>query len=225
MLLWIVLGVIAVLVCLILSLKVGVRVVFGAALQVWVEAGPMMLQVYPAREKKKKKPEKEKQTKGEQEQEQQKAKKEKRNITFDAVWQLVNALVEPALDAMDRVRRSLRVRCIALHLVISDPNPAVAARRYGKLNAVLWPLIAVVENLVTVERRDVRADLDFAAHQSRAEGELFITMRLYHGVLILLADGLKLLRPVLEFMKTTKPVKNTEEKTELKKDTDDTAAA
>ena len=50
-------------------------------------------------------------------------------------------------------------------------------------------------------------------------------MRLYHGVLILLADGLNLLRPVLEFMKTTKPVKITEEKTEAKKDTDDTAAA
>ena len=223
MLLWIILAVIAALVCLLLSMKVGARVIFGPTVQAWVKVGPVMIQVYPMPEKKKKKPKKEK--KGKKEQEQQKAEKEKRNITFDAVWQLANALIEPALDAMDRVRRGLHIRRLNLRLIISDPNPAAAAQRYGKLNAVLWPLIAVVENLVTVERRDVRLDLDFASHKSSIEGELLITMRVYHGVCILLADGLKLLRPVLQFMKMTKPAKDTEKQADVNKETKDTAAA
>ena len=183
----------------------------------------MTLQVYPMPKKKKEKPKKEKAAK--KDQEKQKAEKEKRNITFDAVWQLVNALIEPALDAMDRVRRGIHIRCLNLHLVVSDPNHATAAQRYGKLNAVLWPLIAVVENLVTVERRNVRMDLDFAARKSSAEGELFITMRVYHGMRILVVDGMKLLRPVLQFMKTTKSAKDTEKQADINKETKDTAAA
>lgn len=223
MLLWFILAVIVVLVCLLLSMKVGVRVVFGPELKVWAKVGFMTLQVYPMPKKKKEKPKKEKAAK--KDQEKQKAEKEKRNITFDAVWQLVNALIEPALDAMDRVRRGIHIRCLNLHLVVSDPNPATAAQRYGKLNAVLWPLIAVVENLVTVERRNVRMDLDFAARKSSAEGELFITMRVYHGMRILVVDGMKLLRPVLQFMKTTKSAKDTEKQADINKETKDTAAA
>lgn len=223
MLLWFILAVIVVLVCLLLSMKVGVRVVFGPELKVWAKVGFMTLQVYPMPKKKKEKPKKEKAAK--KDQEKQKAEKEKRNITFDAVWQLVNALIEPALDAMDRVRRGIHIRCLNLHLVVSDPNPATAAQRYGKLNAVLWPLIAVVENLVTVERRNVRMDLDFAARKSSAEGELFITMRVYHGMRILVVDGMKLLRPVLQFMKTTKSAKDTEKQADMNKETKDTAAA
>lgn len=223
MLLWFILAVIVVLVSLLLSMKVGVRVVFGPELKVWAKFGFMTLQVYPMPKKKKEKPKKEKAAK--KDQEKQKAEKEKRNITFDAVWQLVNALIEPALDAMDRVRRGIHIRCLNLHLVISDPNPATAAQRYGKLNAVLWPLIAVVENLVTVERRNVRMDLDFAARKSSAEGELFITMRVYHGMRILVVDGMKLLRPVLQFMKTTKSAKDTEKQADMNKETKDTAAA
>lgn len=221
MLHWIVLGIVVVLVCLVLSAKIGVRVVFGPSLRVWVKIGPVMMQVYPMQEKEKKKPEKKRQ----KESEEKTHHKEKRNITFDAVWQLIHDLIEPLLDAMDRVRKSLRVRCLSLHLVISDPNPAVAAQRYGKLNAVLWPLTAAVENTVTVERRDIHMNLDFAVHRSSAEGELFVTMRLYHGVHILLADGMKLLRPVLHFIKTTKPAKHIEKNTEVKKDTNGTAAA
>ena len=48
MLLWIVFGTVALVVCLLLSMKIGVRVVYDAAqLRVWLQLGPAMLQVYP----------------------------------------------------------------------------------------------------------------------------------------------------------------------------------
>ena len=66
MLLWFILAVIVVLVCLLLSMKVGVRVVFGPELKVWAKVGFMTLQVYPMPKKKKEKPKKEKAAKKDQ---------------------------------------------------------------------------------------------------------------------------------------------------------------
>ena len=112
------------------------------------------------------------------------------------------------------MRWGIRVRCLSLHLVISDPNPAEAARRYGMVNSVLWPLLAVLENTVSVERRTVQIELDFGARQSRGEGEVFLTMRLLHGAAVVLADGLRCLRPLLRFWKETKPEKTQQQKQE-----------
>ena len=169
MLLWIVFGTVALVVCLLLSMKIGVRVVYDAAqLRVWLQLGPAMLQVYP-----------EKNTKSDVDQKWKRAKKDvpdqgtgkmpKRKITAEAVLSLLKELLPPFLDALGRVRRGIRVRCLSLHLVISDPNPAEAARRYGMVNSVLWPLLAVLENTVSVERRTVQVELDFGARQSRGE--------------------------------------------------------
>ena len=214
MLLWIVFGTVALVVCLLLSMKIGVRVVYDAAqLRVWLQLGPAMLQVYP-----------EKNTKSDVDQKWKRAKKDvpdqgtgkmpKRKITAEAVLSLPKELLPPFLDALGRVRRGIRVRCLSLHLVISDPNPAEAARRYGMVNSVLWPLLAVLENTVSVERRTVQVELDFGARQSRGEGEVFLTMRLLHGAAVVLADGLRCLRPLLRFWKETKPEKTQQQKQE-----------
>ena len=172
-----------------------------------------MLQVYP-----------EKNTKSDVGQKWKRAKKDvpdqgaekmpKRKITAEAVLSLLKELLPPFLDALGRVRRGIRVRCLSLHLVISDPNPAEAARRYGMVNSVLWPLLAVLENTVSVERRTVQIELDFGARQSRGEGEVFLTMRLLHGAAVVLADGLRCLRPLLRFWKETKPEKTKQQKQE-----------
>ncbi|MCI5843780.1 MAG: hypothetical protein MR004_09075 [Clostridiales bacterium] len=214
MLLWIVLGAVALVLCLLLSMKIGVRLVYDAAqLRVWLQLGPVMLQVYPEKDaksnadKKRKNVKKNAPDKGTE-------KASKLNMTAEAVFSLLKELLPPLLDVLGRVRRGIRVRCLSLHLVISDPNPAEAARRYGMVNTVLWPLLAVIENTVSVERRTVRIELDFAAQQSRVEGELFLTMRLLHGAAIVLADGLRCLKPLLRFWKKTKPEKNQQQKQE-----------
>ena len=220
MLPWIILVIILVLICLLLRLKVGARVVFGDELKAWVKLGPLMLQVYPLVEKKKEKPKKE-----EKEKKESAEKKEKtaRNITFDAVWQLIHELIPPILDTLERVRKGLHIDRLELHLMISDLNPAVAAQRYGKMNAVIWPLLAAVENVITVEQWNVQLDLDFASHKTKVDGELILTMRLHHGVRILLVDGMKILKPVLKFMKMTKATQDT--KTTDTIEMKDTAAA
>mgnify|MGYP000709559057 CR=1 FL=1 len=89
MLLWIVFGTVALVVCLLLSMKIGVRVVYDAAqLRVWLQLGPAMLQVYP-----------EKNTKSDVGQKWKRAKKDvpdqgaekmpKRKITAEAVLSLL----------------------------------------------------------------------------------------------------------------------------------------
>ena len=210
MLLWIIPAVLLLLIGLTLSAKVGVRVVFGKELTAFLKIGPVTKQVYPLPEK----------AKGSgQKKEKRKKQKEKRQFTWEAVRELLADLRLPVLDALNCGRKGLHVRVLRLHLTVSDRNPAAAAQRYGKLNAFLWPLLAAVENLVCVERRDVTLALDFSAGASSAEGELFVTIRLYHGLLIFISDGPAILKALLRFFKRTAP-----EKESLSKQAKQTAA-
>ena len=210
--LWMIFPAIAVLLLsLVLSAKVGVRVIFGEQFAAWCKVGPVMLQVYPYHKKDEKRGKKGGKKSKEKE-------KPPRNITFDAVRRFIDALLPPVLDMMGRVRRGMQVKTLTLHLVISDRDPAVAARRYGNLNAVIWPLLAVVESLVSVQRRDVEMTLDFAAHQSSARGEVFVTLRVCRGIMIFLADGVPVIQAVLRFLKETKPVEQKKPQAEKEKD-------
>lgn len=199
MLIGIILLIITALLCLLLSMKIGVRVLFGEETRLWLKAGPVMVTLYPLPEKKakKEKSRKKKASSGKKEE------KHGRNITFEAVWELVQSLTSPLLDAMERVRRGIRVERLNVDFTISDVDPALAAQRYGKLNAFLWPFLAAMENVITVKQRDVQLHLDFAGKESRADGEVIITMRVFCAVRILLRNGLRFLRPVLHFMKST----------------------
>lgn len=196
MLLWIIICVVVCVIALILSSKVGVRVLAGEDLRIWVKVGFWMKQIYPAPPGKEKKDTKKKESEA----------KKKRKITWEAVQQLLRDIYPPLLCAMGRFRRGVRVRRLEGRIVVGDPDPAAAAKRYGTLNAVLWPALALVENIVTVERRSVQIDLDFAAGRTRASGEVFLTIRIFHLLAISLGCGLKLMGPVSRFLKVTKAV-------------------
>lgn len=200
MLIEIVLLIIAALLCLLLSMKVGVRVLFGEETRLWLKIGPAMVALHPLPEKKQKKEKKRETVESSAKPE----KKAERNITFEAVWELVQSLAPPLLDAMERVRRGIRVERLSVALTISDADPAQAAQRFGKLNAFLWPFLAAVENVIAVKQRDVQLHLDFASKRSHAGGEVMITLRVFCAVRIFLRDGMLFLRPVLHFLKTTK---------------------
>ena len=141
MLLWIVFGTVALVVCLLLSMKIGVRVVYDAAqLRVWLQLGPAMLQVYPEKNTKspmwiKKWKRAKKDDAGSGDGENAETEDHRRGGSFAA------ERTASAISGCAGARAAgIRVRCLSLHLVISDPNPAEAARRYGMVNSVLWPL-------------------------------------------------------------------------------------
>ncbi len=223
MLIYIILVIILVLSLLLLFSNVGVRLVFESELRMWVKVGFLRVQLYPIPERKKKTAKRKKKVKEAKRDSRSEGKRTERKITFEAVWQLIIELTPVLLAAMEHTRKGMRIRCLKLHLTISDRNPAIAAQRYGKMNAVIWPLIAAIENAVTVEQRNVRLDLDFSLHKTRANGEIFITMRMYRGIHIFLADGRRMLKLVLDFMKAAKVDQDHRSMT-IKKPTDDTAA-
>lgn len=198
MLLGIILAAVFLVLCLLLSMKTGVRIVFGDATRIWLKIGPMMLQVYPMPEKRTKKPPQ----KAEKELSSQK-EPSKRKVTFDAVWTLVQELLPPLLDTMERIRRGICVKTLCLNVVVSDANPALAAQRYGKLHALVWPLLAALEQTVCVKQRDVQLHLDFASRQTSVQGEVMLTMRVFRALHIGVKEGGRILRPVLHFLKAT----------------------
>lgn len=202
MLPWIIVCVAVCLLALLLSSKLGIRVLLHEdGVRVWVKAGFWTKQIYPALQTRKKKAEgKEKKAK------KSSGKKAGRNITWDAVQRLLREIVPPMLRALGRFRRGLRIHDLEGRIVVGDRNPAAAARRYGTLNAVLWPALALLEHTVTVERRDVQIDLDFSAGKTEVTGEVFLTIRICHLAAIFLREGYKLIGPISRFLKETKAV-------------------
>lgn len=185
------------------SLKIGIQARYDGQLLVRIKAGPLMLRVFPfpkikikwGKSDKGKKPKKEKTA--------------MRRITFEAVRQLLIDCIDPLLDSVGRVRRGLRVHRLMLHLTLGgETDPAAAAQQYGQLNAVAWPLLAALEQIVTVERRDVRWNIDFSAPRSHCEGELYLTLRIHHVMRIAARNGVRFLRALLRFLKATKAEKS-----------------
>lgn len=190
-----------------LSLKVGVQIKYAEQLLVRVKAGPLMLRVFPFPKRKGKKADSDKEKKPKK----KKTKKAKRRITFEAVRQVIIECIDPLLDSAGRVRRGLRIHRMTLHLTLGgEADPAAAAQRYGQLNAAAWPLLAALEQIITVENRDVRWNIDFSAPRSHCEGELCLTMRTHHLVRIAAWNGIRFLRALLHFLKATKPDKTQE---------------
>ena len=77
-------------------------------------------------------------------------------------------------------------------------EPADAAELYGLLNALVWTGMPALERLVDVPDPQIHTGIDFDAPQTRAEGELGLSIRL--GTLI--AVGLTLGLPALKWLRS-----------------------
>ena len=171
--------------------------------RVRIVAGPVKIQVFPM----KKKPKKDKSKKEKPKKEQKKpaqageAQKPFPKPKTGGSWTDFLPLVQVALDLLNDLRRKLRVNELKLHLTMAGDDPCDLAINYGRMNASLAALIAQLERVLVIKKRDVHIDCDFTASETVILARLDLTITLGRILSIAVRYGVRGLTTFLKIKK------------------------
>jgi len=205
--LWIIFVILLVL-WLLFRLRLGIYAAFGETLRVDVLAGPFKIQVLPAKPKKKEKPKKKSEAKKKQKPtsgaEEPQSKKPK--ISLEDIKSAANALLPPLKRALERTRRSIRVKPLDFSITVGgEDDPASAAELYGYIHMGVWTGMPVLEQLLVIPDPHIHVGIDFQAQKTELHGEAGLTIRLGTLVAIAFGVGIPALKWFLQFKKKQQP--------------------
>lgn len=205
---WIILGVIAALIVVILCLRVSVTASFGDELHVTAQVGPVKLQVVPSPEKKPKK-EKPKKEKAAETGKQPVKEKKKLNLHLTAadIRAALSAVWRAIQGALRRAGRRIRIDPMRVSFVLGDENPANTAEWYGWVNAAVWTVMPWLEKTVHMPDPQVHMEMDFNAFETKVSGTVGISYRIGDLLAIGFAAAGPLLRFLIPFLKRQKAMK------------------
>ena len=185
-------------------LPLGASVLYDAdGPRVRIVAGPVKIQVFPMKKKPKKdKPKKEK-PKKEQKKPAQAGEEQKPfpKPKTGGSWTDFLPLVQVVLDLLNDLRRKLRVNHLLLHLTLAGDDPCDLAVNYGRMNASLAALIAQLERVLVIQKRDVHVDCDLTASETVILARLDLTITLGRILSIAVRYGV---RGLMTFLKIKK---------------------
>lgn len=201
-----VLLVILVVLWLISLIRIGGRVKYGAeGLFVWVLAGPLKIQLLPAKPKEKK-PKKEKQKK-EKPPLAEKHKKEPKEGQPGTLSRLMKLL--PVVgQACGALKRKIRIDDLDLDLIWGGSNPAAIAIGYGQANAAMGMIWPILDHNFKVKRRNLRISMDYSRTQPGVEAAAALTMTVGQIVTLGVHYGVKAL---VTWIKSGKPARKRQE--------------
>lgn len=215
--LWI-LGIVFLLLLLLCLLRVGVLIRYEETLNVRVTAGPIRVQVFPAKPGKEKKPKKEKKKKkgkagkgpateggsGAEAAEEQK-KKAFPKPDLEDIRSAVTTLWPPLKKALGRTRRGIRVDPLEAAVCLGGrDDPAATAELYGYLNAAMWSGMPVLEKLLDIPDPALRLEMDFDREETRARVLAGVSIRVGTVLAVALQVGIPAIKWYLKFSKKHK---------------------
>ena len=189
---------------LISLIRVGGWVRYGeAGLFAFVLAGPLKIQLLPARPKeetpkKKKKPKKEKKPK------EKKPEPEGRPGTLSRLMQLLPVVGQ----ACGALKRKIRIDDLKLDLIWGGSDPAAVALGYGQANAALGMLWPILDHNFKVKRHSFQIGMDYERTQPAVELEAALTFTIGQIVALGVHYGVKAL---IIWVKSGRPVKKRQE--------------
>ena len=188
-------------------LPLGASVLYDAdGPRVRIVAGPLKIQVFPMKKKPKKdKPKKEK-PKKEQKKPAQAGEEQKPfpKPKTGGSWTDFLPLVQVVLDLLNDLRRKLRINELKLHLTLAGDDPCDLAVNYGRMNASLAALIAQLERVLVIKKRDVHIDCDFTANETVILARLDLTITLGRILAAVFKFAFRALVEYLKIMKKRK---------------------
>ncbi|MGM9605990.1 MAG: DUF2953 domain-containing protein [Oscillospiraceae bacterium] len=188
----IVLGCILLALLLIGQIRVGAAVDYSeAGLFLKIKAGPVRLQILPAKERKKKKEKKPKPASKHPAEEGAEAES-KRSVkdTLSLALRFVPLLGEAA----GQLIRKIRIDCLNLHVIWGSADPASAALGFGAGNAALGILWPIFEHNFHVKKYDLRVDVDFERKTPALTAQAQATLTIGQFVSLGLRLGFKALK-------------------------------
>ena len=116
-------------------------------------------------------------------------------------WKDFLPLVQLVLDLLNDLRRKLRVNELKLHMTMAGDDPCDLAVNYGRMNASLATLIAQLERVLVIQKRDVHIDCDFTANETVILARLDLTITLGRILYIAVRYGVQGLMTFLKIKK------------------------
>lgn len=203
---WIILGVIAALIVVILCLRVGVTASFGEELRVTARIGPVTMQIIPPPEKKPKKAKPEKAAKDEKKPKEK--KKPDIHLTFEDIKGALSALWRSIQGALRRAGKRIRIDPMRLSFVFADEDPVNTAQWYGWANTAMWTVMPEMERLTRMPDPHIHLETDFTASETHISGEVGLSFRIGD----LLAIGFAFAGPALRWYRAFRKEKSEQEK-------------
>ena len=201
---WKVLLVILLVFWLISLIRVGGRVRYGeAGLFAFVLAGPVKIQLFPAKPKEVK-PKKKKKPKKEKKPREKKPKPEGQPGTLSRLMQLLPVVGQ----VCGTLKRKIRIDDLKLELIWGGSDPAAIALGYGQANAALGMLWPVLENNFKVKRHSFQIGMDYGRTQPAVELEAAVTFTVGQIVTLGVHYGVKAL---IIWVRSGRPVKKRQE--------------
>lgn len=191
---WIILGVIAALIAVLLCLRVGVTASFGEELRVTAQIGPATVQIIPPPEKK---PAKEKQKKAAAKAEKKPKERKKPDIhlTLEDIRGGLHAVWQSIQGALRRAGKRIRIDPLRLSFVFGDEDPVNTAQWYGWANSAMWAVMPRLEEMIHMPDPRIHMEMDFTATETKISGTVGASYRIGD----LLAIGFAAIGPVLKF--------------------------
>ena len=110
-------------------------------------------------------------------------------------------LVQILLEMLGAFRRKLRMNLLEMKIVMAADDPCDLAVNYGRMNASLAALIAQLERVLVIQKRDVHVDCDFTASETVILARLDLTITLGRILSIAVRHGV---RGLMTFLKIKK---------------------
>lgn len=206
-------------------LPLGVSVCYDSSGPlVFVTAGPIRLQIVPAKKKKNAaSPEKAKKAKKDKEKTGKKvtaeeaapktertqaapqtpekpAPKEEKGGSITDFLPLVGMVFDFLVD----FRRKFRVKCLYLNLILAGDDPCDLAVNYGKACAAVGNLWPRLEEWFVIRKRDVQIQCDFEATQTLITARLDVSITLGRLIGVVIWHGVKILVKLLSILNKRK---------------------
>ena len=188
---------------LISLIRVGGRVRYGeAGLFAFVLAGPLKIQLLPAKPKEEKPKKKKKPKKAKHKFE--KPKPEGQPGTLSRLMQLLPVVGQ----VCGALKRKIRIEDLKLDLIWGGSDPAAVAIGYGQANAALGMLWPLIDNNFKVKRHSFQIGMDYERTQPVVELEAALTYTIGQIVALGVHYGVKAL---IIWIKSGKPIKKRQE--------------
>lgn len=191
---WIILGVIAALIAVLLCLRVGVTASFGEELRVTAQIGPATVQIIPPPEKKPTK-EKPKKAAAKAEKRPKERKKPDIHLTLEDIRGGLHAVWQSIQGALRRAGKRIRIDPLRLSFMFGDEDPVNTAQWYGWANSAMWAVMPRLEEMIHMPDPRIHMEMDFTATETKISGTVGASYRIGD----LLAIGFAAIGPVLKF--------------------------
>ena len=206
-----ILGALLLMLAALLAVTAQIRAVYdqGEA-SLWVQYGPLKLQIYPPKPPKTEESEAPKKGKKPRTPKKEKnaeytPEKGKLSISAEQILYALETLPPILGRALDRTRRSIRVRPLKIHLLIAGGDPAGTALLYGRAQAALAAGMPFLRQAVHIREEDIRLFLDFQRTQPDCTADIGVSMRCWTAAGIFLRAGGSLVKWILGFRKLAPP--------------------